>query len=452
MRQSGIIRIAPSAIPLWMLTAAAIAHAAPGALSLDIARSAPATTAPSTLPADSTAGFPPPVPPLALDHPYATGNWFGARDWLEDHGVVSQFYFNDTYGWNVGGGLGHTGRNAATFDYIATIDFDRLGWIRGGRGLIHVRRQVGGGINASTGSLFQAFDDTDGDRSLEIDQLWYEQAMAVNRLWVRFGFLDYQTIIDRNAFANSEDKQFMNQALDNNPLVPINIGLGIEMTFKPCDWFSIIGGIGDASPDAFRKPGFSTAFHGKRQFVAYLEPAFHLRLPNPLGTGPLDGNYRFGMVYDPRSRVVFAPAGTDPALIERRGDDFGFYASFDQMLYRETPDSAQGLGWFFRYGFRHGDINRIEHFWSTGLEYAGLLPHRDEDRLGVAVYQSIPSREFNARVNTRADDETVFEAYYAIQIAPWLVVTPDVQYISSPGIDDSLDDCVVLGVRTRISF
>ncbi len=424
--------------------AAALQAPPPGA---PVPASAPAADA-----ADQVFTLPPRVEPFALDYPYATGNWFGTRDWLEDHGVVSQFFINDTYGWNIGGGLGHTGRNAGTFDYIATVDFERLGWIRGGRGLIHVRRQVGSGVNASTGSLFQVFDDTDVDRSLEISQLWYEQALAPNRLWVRFGFLDYQTIVDRNAFANSEDKQFMNQALDNNPLVPLNIGLGIEMTYKPCDWFSIIGGVGDASPDANRKPGFSTAFHGKRQFVAYLEPTFHLRLPNPLGSGPLDGNYRFGMVYDPRSRVIFAPPNTDPALIERRGNDLGFYASFDQMLFRESTADMQGLGWFFRYGFRHGDINRIEQFWSTGLEYAGLLPHRNEDKLGVAVYQSIPSREFNSRVNTKADDETVFEAYYAIQVTPWLTITPDVQYISSPGIDDSIDDCVVLGVRTRISL
>jgi len=389
--------------------------------------------------------------PMALDSPYATGDWLGLRTALEDAGIGTQFFFNNTTQWTTGGGLKSGSHNGATIDWFVTVDFERLNLIPGGRLLAHIRRQWGEGVNPYTGALWQTADDLDGDREIHIDQLWYEQQIVKNVLALTVGFLDFQTIVDRNAFANVEDKQFMNQALDNNPLIPLNIGLGAAMTFKPVSWLTFISGVGDADSILF-KPGFSTAFHGPSRFIWLNELGLSTTLPNLLGPGRLPGNYRFGMVYDPRSRSVFTAPGTDPAFVQSHGDDVGFYASFDQKLFAEREHEEQGLGWFFRYAFRHGDTNRIQNFCSTGLEYRGLIPKRDDDVLGAAVYQSIPSRLFNDRVNRWAEAETGFEWYYAIQLTKWLAITPDLQYISSPGIDSSLDDVIVIGLRTRISF
>lgn len=389
--------------------------------------------------------------PMALDSPYATGDWLGGRLFLEDLGITTQFFYNNTYQWVTKGGLNTGGKNGATIDWFVTVDFDRLGLIPGGKLLGHFRRQWGRGVNEWTGALWEVADDLDGNRSLHVDQLWYEQTIIRDALALTVGFLDYQTIVDRNAYANTEDKQFMNQALDNNPLLPLNIGLGAYLFVKPVSWFSIVTGVGDANSVLF-KPGFSTAFHGPARFVWFTEPAFHVSLPSLYGGGPLVGNYRFGMVYDPRARNVFASAGTDPAYIRQRGDDVGFYTSFDQKLYRENDRDEQGLGWFGRYGFRHGDINRVQNFWSTGLEYRGLVPTRDEDVFAVGVFQSIPSRRFNDKVNRLAEAETGLEVHYSIQVTKWLAVTPDFQYIASPGIGSGVDDVIVLGIRTRISF
>lgn len=389
--------------------------------------------------------------PMALDSPYATGDWLGLRTALEDMGIGTQFFYNNTSQWVAKGGLNTGSHNGATIDWFVTFDFDRMKLIEGGKMLVHVRRQWGEGVNPYTGSLWQVADDLDGDRDLHIDQLWYEQQIVKNVLALTVGFLDYQTIVDRNAYANTEDKQFLSQPLDNNPLLPLNIGLGATLVFRPVPWFSFLSGIGDANSILF-KPGFSTAFHGPAQFVWFNEAGFSFDVPNLIGTGKLPGNYRFGMVYDPRPRSVFAPPGTDPSLVKARGDDVGFYANFDQKLYAEAEHADQGLGWFFRYGFRHGDVNLIQNFWSTGLEYRGLIRTRDDDVIGAGVYQSIPSRIYNDKVNRWAEAETGFECYYSIQVTKWLAITPDFQYIGSPGIGSGVDDVIVLGLRTRISF
>lgn len=389
--------------------------------------------------------------PLSLDSPYMTGDWAGVRTALSDLGITTQVFYNNTSQWLVHGGLERTSRNAASIDYLASLDFEKLGVIPGGRGLLHVQRYWGAGVNPSTGALWQALDDNDGDLSIVIAQLWYEQALIEKKMWLKFGFLDFQTIFDRNRYSNSEDKQFMNQALDNDTLVPLNIGLGAALTYKPCDGFSFTTGAGDPF-GTNRKGGFSTAFHDQARFIWLTEAALHAKLPNPWGEGTLNGNYRFGMIYDPRPLPQYMFAGTAAALRTQRGDDYGFYASLDQQLYREDAAGDQGLGWFFRYGYRHGDTHSIQNLWETGLEYTGLIPSRDKDTLGAAVIQSIPSRKFNDRVNRWAEAETVLEVYYAIQVTPWLVITPDIQYISSPGIGSVVDDAVVIGLRTRISF
>jgi len=389
--------------------------------------------------------------PLSLDSPYMTGDWAGARTAMSDIGITTQIFFNNTGQWLVKGGLERTSRIGSSIDYLASLDFEKMGLIPGGRGLLHVQRYWGSAVNPSTGALWQVQDDADGDRTIVIAQLWYEQELLKKKLWLKAGFLDFQTIFDHNKFSNSEDKQFMNQALDNNTLIPLNIGLGLALTYKPCDWFSLVTGVGDPFGTS-RKGGFSTAFHDQARYIWLTEPAFHVKLPNPWGERTLDGNYRFGMIYDPRPRAQFVPAGTQAAFRTQRGDDYGFYASFDQQLYLENEKDDQGLGWFFRYAYRHGDVQRIQNLWQTGLAYKGLIPSREKDTLGAAVLQSIPSRKFNDRVNRWAEAETVLEVYYAIQVTPWLVITPDIQYISSPGIGSDVDDVLVLGLRTRISF
>jgi len=53
------------------------------------------------------------------------------------------------------------------------------------------------------------------------------------RVRLRAGFLEFQTVFDRNAYANREDVQFMNAALDNDVLVPLPNALGGALILRP---------------------------------------------------------------------------------------------------------------------------------------------------------------------------------------------------------------------------
>jgi porin len=389
--------------------------------------------------------------PLAPDSPTMTGDWFGLRSALEQHGFELRVYYNDTYQWIAKGGRRNTGHNGGTIDWLTTLDFGKMGLIPGGTMLAHVKREWGRGVNPYTGSIWQVQDDQDGDNTLYIDQLWYEQKLWDERFALRAGFLDFQTIFDRNLFANSEDVQFLNQALDNNPFLPLNIGLGAAATLRPVSWLTLIAGAGDAE-SYFRNAGIHTAFHDRARYISFFEGGVTTKLPPLVGGGPLEGRHRVGLVYDPRVRDVFQDPRRRPQRNSTRGDDWSFYYDADQMLFREPGSKQQGLGVFARYGLRRGDVFRESNFWSAGLSYRGLLPKRDDDVLGFAIAQGIASGNYRDWIVPSAGSETVYEMYYSIQVTKWLAITPDVQYISHPGLADLPAEALVLGVRVRISF
>ena len=62
--------------------------------------------------------------------------------------------------------------------------------------------------------------------------------------------------------------------------------------------------------------------------------------------------------------------------------------------------------------------------------------------------QGMFTEQANAGYTT--DNETVFETYYNIAVSPWLHISPDIQYIASPGGDKTVDDAIVIGVRVQI--
>ena len=61
------------------------------------------------------------------------------------------------------------------------------------------------------------------------------------------GYLDQQVVFDRNAFANSEDRQFLSTFLDNNnAVIPLKVGLGATLFLRPTDWLELALGTADA--------------------------------------------------------------------------------------------------------------------------------------------------------------------------------------------------------------
>jgi len=365
---------------------------------------------------------------------------------LGSHGIRLNLYVNDQYQAVLKGGANAngSGRNAGSTDLFLTFDFDEMKLLDNSELLIHFQANWGAGINRRTGALYQVNDDADGSIGGHIAQMWYRLFLWDGKAALRIGYLDYQTIIDRNAFANSEDKQFWHQTLDNNPLVPLNIGLGASLTLRPTEWYTLILGTGDSQNRPYAS-GFNTTFNGTHRFYGFLEQGVHLKFKSD--RGPLSGNYRVGVVYDPKPKSKFDGGDGTPQT-----GDWGVWVSADQVLFRESKDNNQGLGVFFRFGYRDSRVNRLSTFFSGGVQYMGLVRGRDEDVLGLGFATYRAGNDYRHFVNRVFGAETVYELYYAVKVCPNLVVTPDIQYVDRVGAAGAYRDLIVAGVRLRLSL
>jgi carbohydrate-selective porin OprB len=64
--------------------------------------------------------------------------------------------------------------------------------------------------------------------------------------------------------------------------------------------------------------------------------------------------------------------------------------------------SKQGLGWFGRIAFEPQNRNFVGFYFETGLVYAGLIPTRDEDELGIGfAYAQLTRGKFSQREVSR---------------------------------------------------
>jgi porin len=390
-----------------------------------------------------------------------TNGLFGLGDELHQKGVEVGLSATHIYQHNTKGGISthrRTGRYSGSYDVEIEADFEKLFGVEGGRLYMHAEGKwsESAGINdPSVASVFNVNGDGAPRRAIDITELWYEQMFLFGELRLRFGKMDLTggfehrncpVSFDCSNFANDENTQFLNGALINNPTIPFpDYGLGVAVHYDPDNFWYASAAVADAQADV-RETGFRTTFCGEDYFFYIVETGI-----TPLfgsANGALAGAYRIGLWYDPQPK-----ASTDLAEAgESCRDDVGFYITCDQMITKENldPEDSQGLGVFFRYGNANSKRNDITNFWSLGFQYQGLLDGRDDDVLGVGFAHGTFSDKASATYTN--DYESAFEVYYSVQIAPWLVISPDFQYVTNPGGDGSISDAVVVGVRALMVF
>ncbi|MGH0030850.1 MAG: carbohydrate porin [Myxococcota bacterium] len=363
-------------------------------------------------------------------------------------GATLQLFYNQYLGWKTRGENGDATGHSGSWDLFARVDAEELVGLPGLSALLHVKSQYEEQINRDVGALSDPIDDADFDEPIYVDQLWLEQSLFDGRLRARAGFVEQQTLYDRNAYANAEDRQFMNSYFDNNPLVPLPDALSAALIVEPVPWLELATGVADAD-NTPRSAGFDTAFDGTHSLNAYFEAK--LRTPWTRRERPLPGALRLGVFRDGRSRTVFGRVRADGSSDTDRGH-WGAWLSFDQAITREDARSEQGLGVFARAGHADPDVNRIAWLWQVGGQYQGLLPGRDRDVLGLAAYHAIAGDRYRHRVDRDFRGEAAVELYYRCMLLPWLGVTPDLQYIVDPGGREGTKDAVVAVLRLRVAF
>ena len=223
-------------------------------------------------------------------------------------------------------------------------------------------------------------------------------------------------------------------------------------------------------------------------------------------------------------------AATKPASYIENQVVWGLYLQADQMLYRakervEAPVSDgksvvadgkaavkpakltdKGLYFFSEASFTPPQNNQMPFYFQLGLVYKGLIPHRDNDSVGVAMSMGIYSYCYNDYIRSQneqlqnpygseynkkypngptvqqpvfpgtgtsvspspASTEQLYTNYYAyqpmfssteviecfynVQVNKWASVKPYAQLIINPAGNNTVDNEIVLGVSATVIF
>jgi len=380
-----------------------------------------------------------------------TGDWWGSRPWLDDHGISFEIIYTADYFVNTRGGLNtsntHTYRGL--LDIGLTIDTEALGLWKGGTVFVDFQNIHGRDISLRHVGDLQALNNIDAPDRTQLAEYWYEQRLLDDKVRVKLGKMD------ANAdFAYVEyGMEFINSSAGINPQIPApqypDPVLGIAVFVEPVEWFFLGAGVYDADGSGDHT-GFDTAFHGRNDSFTIVELGF--RPTFTLFGQELTGIYRVGGWYHSGTWDVFFEDDEDDEREPptHRGNA-GVYVAFDQLVFCEHPEiegDTQGLGAFFELGWTPSSYNEISQFYGAGCQYVGLIPTRDNDVTGLGLFHAGLSGRVQAL--ERRYSETAIELFHKFQITPSLSFKPDAQYIVNPGGDGR--DALAFGLRMEAAF
>jgi porin len=232
----------------------------------------------------------------------------------------------------------------------------------------------------------------------------------------------------------------------NAPVYPLaSPGVRVEFTPDPA-WYVMAGVYGqDANsfPATNNQNGTRFALTASSGMLAMSEVGYLLNQgPNDKG---LQGSYRLGSFVhsDDSQKFEGGSAGTN----------YGIYGVLDQQIFSAGDEI---VSFFVRSGGAPENTNFVDYYVEGGFDFTGFVPGRKNDVGGVAVARSHVSGDYSAEQvalgHPASTAETVIEATYKMQLAPWWSVQPDLKYIVTPSGVAGSHDATVLGVRTTVAF
>lgn len=247
---------------------------------------------------------------------------------------------------------------------------------------------------------------------LNLREAWLRTEVFSQKLSLIAGRLDLTNYFDHNNGANDETRQFLSDALVNNPTLNLAVnGSGLAAVFDPKNGFNFKVGIQQSNTEATNL---------SQSLYSLAEIGYVTRIP---GLG--EGNYRFW-------------ARNDNSTDRNKN---GYGTSMDQKL-------APQVTWFGRYGSAQADQRR-DNFFSGGLQFANGAGFYPGDIWGVGYAHY----DLGARADVpRGPKERLFEGYYNFGISEKFRLSFHLTHVLEKRAGEQTVGYLVPGVRLQASF
>jgi porin len=384
-----------------------------------------------------------------LEQDTATGDWGGLRSRAKDAGITFEANYQTDLMTNPIGGEKHGFAYAGLLEAALAFDLETMLGLKGLEFFIAASWASGRDLSdKDIGNLFTVAQVFSG-RSVRLDQMYFQQTLFDEALNLAVGRLS-----TADDFATSDlYGYYVSAAINTNPFsIPQNVASfstdpvaswGVRAIVQPLGQLYVAAGVYNADPDIGDdgKNGVDFVLNPEDGILSVAEVGY--RRNQAEGDAGPPGNFRIGAYYDSSDFDPVDDSG------RRRDGNYGLYLLLDQMVYREGgAGSDQGLTPWAALTFAPIErVNTLPFFAAGGLLYQGLLPGRDDDVTAFGVYYG----KFSDKLQDQ-NAETVIEANHRFQLAPWLYVTPDFQYVFRPNGSDDIDDAAVFGGEISIDF
>ncbi|MBB3102582.1 carbohydrate porin [Azomonas macrocytogenes] len=422
------------------------------------------------------------------------GSLGGARSWLCQHGINVEAQTDDETWRNLRGGK----RERTTYNGVLTInivlDTEKLFNLKGGLFNVSWMNIRGRSISYSQLADYNTISTWEAYTSNRLFELWYQQSFLSELMDIKIGqqALDSEFIVSDMAslYLNSNFSWPMgpssNLYSSGGPSSPL-AALGVRFRYRPSEQTTLMFAVTNDNPTGHsfyneKDPSNQSVHpHGDNfnlktgaLLIGELQHSIDLLTEREEG---LPGTYKLGGMYDTAyfpdqrwdktGRKLADPQSSgDPAYHQ---GNWILYAVADQTLWRSSVDTARTLGVFGRVTKNRSDRNVIDWGVDAGFNLTAPLPGRDEDSFGVAWGMGHTGRR--ARRADR-DVQQLSGSYYPIrktehhmeityraQLAPWLSIQPDIQYIWNPGggvlkenTDRRMHNEFIVGMHSQVVF
>jgi len=235
----------------------------------------------------------------------------------------------------------------------------------------------------------------------------------------------------------------------------------VRLRVKPTVSMAILGCVFDGNPapgnvDPQQLNASGTQFNLRNGAMMIGEVQYAINQPPASGSGAtassgLPGTYKLGFWYnnnrfadqhlDTNGVSLASPASN--GIPAQHNGNFSVYAIADQMVWRPSADSPQSVGVFARVMGAPDERNLIDFNLNAGVVMKAPFKGRDNDSVGLALSYANISSSVSALDRDIAtyqtpgypvrSAETVVEATYQYQVAPWWLLQGELQYIFHPG-------------------
>ncbi len=411
---------------------------------------------------------------------YMLGDWGGTRSNLKNEGIDFQFNYTSESASNLSGGYDKhtTARYSDQFQVGTTLDLDKLlNWSDTIFQLTVTNRD---GRNISNDAVG---DPRSGTLSSSQEVYGRGQTTRLTQLWISQGYFNDALNIKAGRVTVGEDFDSMNSNFQN-----LSMGSGeagnwrgdrwynwpvsqwggrIKLNFTP-EFYAQVG-IYNQNPKNYNTGnGFRMDVTGTVGNMVPVEVGWK----PTLGPDNLPGKYALGGYYSSTKGSVYSSGyvANGSEAYNREAHAYGGYFLVQQQVTSVEGDKNRGLTLVVQGVMNDKKTSKTDNYQSVAATYRGIFASRPYDELGFGVSRIHVNKDFSATQRNQdaangVDDynnptylpvqsgaEVNYELYYGIQVANWLTIRPNLQYVSSPGAVSEVKNAFIGGVMVNLAL